>query len=79
MREVFGAGTACLVCPINKILYKGEDLVISESLEPMELTKRFYNEICDIHVRILYILILIPFTKKMYLQKSPRIQLYVLK
>jgi len=49
VREVFGAGTACLVCPINKILYKGEDLVISESLEPMELTKRFYNEICDIH------------------------------
>lgn len=49
VREVFGAGTACLVCPVNKILYMGKDIVINESDEPMELTKRFYKEISDIH------------------------------
>jgi len=49
VKEVFGAGTACLVCPINKILYKGEDLVISESDEPQPLTKRFYEQLGDIH------------------------------
>jgi len=24
VNEMFGAGTACVVCPISKILYKGE-------------------------------------------------------
>lgn len=24
MKELFGAGTACVVCPINKILFNGE-------------------------------------------------------
>lgn len=24
VKEMFGAGTACIVCPISKILYKGK-------------------------------------------------------
>lgn len=26
--EIFGAGTACIVCPVNRIHYQGEDLHI---------------------------------------------------
>ncbi|XP_012946406.1 branched-chain-amino-acid aminotransferase, cytosolic [Aplysia californica] len=49
VKEVFGAGTACIVCPVDKILYQGEELVISTMNDPEHLTQRFYKEINDIH------------------------------
>merc|ERR1719422_3083062 len=49
VKEVFGAGTACIVCPVNSILYQGKDMVISPSFEAQELTQRFYSTISDIH------------------------------
>ena len=24
VKEIFGAGTACVVCPVNRILYEGQ-------------------------------------------------------
>ncbi|KAJ7417279.1 Branched-chain-amino-acid aminotransferase [Willisornis vidua] len=32
VKEMFGAGTACVVCPISKILYKGKDFFRCEQL-----------------------------------------------
>ncbi|KAF9968970.1 branched-chain-amino-acid aminotransferase [Actinomortierella ambigua] len=53
IHEMFGAGTACIVCPIKKIHWEGTDLVIP--LDPSDktsqagpLTKRFNNAILDI-------------------------------
>ncbi|CAO3598753.1 unnamed protein product [Absidia cylindrospora] len=53
VKEMFGAGTACIVSPIKTIEYLGEDLAIP--LDPNDstsqagpYTKRFSNEIMDI-------------------------------
>ncbi|RUS80007.1 hypothetical protein EGW08_012241 [Elysia chlorotica] len=49
VKEVFGAGTACIVCPVGKILYQGKDLHITDTESAGPLTKRLYTEISDIH------------------------------
>ncbi|KAM9393237.1 branched-chain-amino-acid aminotransferase, cytosolic-like [Pholidichthys leucotaenia] len=46
--EVFGAGTACVVCPVGKILYKGKMYEVPISAKGPELAKRFYRELTDI-------------------------------
>ena len=49
---MFGAGTACLVCPVNKILYREEWIDIPCPVEDdSSLTKRFFKELTDIQVR----------------------------
>uniref|UniRef100_A0A0B7BCQ2 Branched-chain-amino-acid aminotransferase n=2 Tax=Arion vulgaris TaxID=1028688 RepID=A0A0B7BCQ2_9EUPU len=49
VKEVFGAGTACVVCPVKKIVFKGEDLNIQTSDDATSLTQRFFKTINDIH------------------------------
>jgi len=44
--EMFGAGTACVVCPIKRILYMKEELLIP--CDPEGLSSRFYNQLTSI-------------------------------
>ncbi|XP_061300385.1 branched-chain-amino-acid aminotransferase, cytosolic isoform X3 [Pezoporus flaviventris] len=48
VKEMFGAGTACIVCPISKILYKGKHLHIPTMENGPQLTTRFLNKLSDI-------------------------------
>ncbi|KAK7099498.1 branched-chain-amino-acid aminotransferase, cytosolic-like isoform X1 [Littorina saxatilis] len=47
IKEVFGAGTACLVSPVEGIKYQGQHLVIP-TMETAVLTNRFNNILMDI-------------------------------
>lgn len=47
VKEIFGAGTACVVCPVNRILYEGQNIMIP-TMENLEITKRFYDELTAI-------------------------------
>ncbi|KAJ7390998.1 branched-chain-amino-acid aminotransferase [Desmophyllum pertusum] len=47
IKEMFGAGTACVVCPVNRILYEGQNIMIP-TMENLEITKRFYEELTAI-------------------------------
>ncbi|XP_019745384.1 branched-chain-amino-acid aminotransferase, mitochondrial [Hippocampus comes] len=46
--EVFGAGTACVVCPVGSLLYNGKTYHIPTMQNGPELAKRFYKELTDI-------------------------------
>ncbi|XP_061555752.1 branched-chain-amino-acid aminotransferase, mitochondrial [Phycodurus eques] len=46
--EVFGAGTACVVCPVGSLLYKGQTYNIPTMQNGPDLAKRFYKELTDI-------------------------------
>ncbi|KAK7938275.1 hypothetical protein WMY93_001601 [Mugilogobius chulae] len=46
--EVFGAGTACVVCPVGSLLYKGKTFEIPTMKNGPDLAKRFYKELTDI-------------------------------
>ncbi|XP_029015116.1 branched-chain-amino-acid aminotransferase, mitochondrial isoform X1 [Betta splendens] len=46
--EVFGAGTACVVCPVGSLLYKGKTYNIPTMKNGPDLAKRFYKELTDI-------------------------------
>ncbi|TSQ23977.1 Branched-chain-amino-acid aminotransferase, cytosolic [Bagarius yarrelli] len=46
--EVFGAGTACVVCPVGSLLYKGQHFEIPTMKNGPELATRFYKELTDI-------------------------------
>ncbi|XP_065267580.1 branched-chain-amino-acid aminotransferase, cytosolic isoform X5 [Emys orbicularis] len=48
VKEMFGAGTACVVCPISKILYKGKNLHIPTMENGPQLATRFLNQLTDI-------------------------------
>ncbi|XP_074650210.1 branched-chain-amino-acid aminotransferase, cytosolic-like isoform X2 [Tubulanus polymorphus] len=48
VKEIFGAGTACLVCPVESILYKNEKLHIPTMDQGAKLTNRFLDEITAI-------------------------------
>ncbi|XP_078484488.1 branched-chain-amino-acid aminotransferase, cytosolic [Ciona intestinalis] len=48
MLEMFGAGTACVVCPIDKILYMDQTLEIPTMENGPEIASRFYKELTDI-------------------------------
>ncbi|KGL81653.1 Branched-chain-amino-acid aminotransferase, cytosolic, partial [Tinamus guttatus] len=48
VKEMFGAGTACVVCPISKILYKGKHLHIPTMENGPDLATRFLNKLSDI-------------------------------
>ncbi|XP_037372831.1 branched-chain-amino-acid aminotransferase, mitochondrial isoform X2 [Talpa occidentalis] len=45
VREVFGSGTACQVCPVHQIMYQGKNLHIPTMDNGPELIERFYNEL----------------------------------
>uniref|UniRef100_A0A3Q2QCN8 Branched-chain-amino-acid aminotransferase n=1 Tax=Fundulus heteroclitus TaxID=8078 RepID=A0A3Q2QCN8_FUNHE len=46
--EVFGAGTACVVCPVGSLLYKGKTYQIPTMQNGPDLAKRFFKELTDI-------------------------------
>ncbi|XP_068605573.1 branched-chain-amino-acid aminotransferase, mitochondrial isoform X2 [Brachionichthys hirsutus] len=46
--EVFGAGTACVVCPVGSLLYKGKKYEVPTMQNGPDLAKRFYKELTDI-------------------------------
>ncbi|KAJ8347280.1 hypothetical protein SKAU_G00286810 [Synaphobranchus kaupii] len=46
--EVFGSGTACVVCPVGSLLYKGKTYAIPTMKNGPDLAKRFYKELTDI-------------------------------
>ncbi|KAM8820563.1 branched-chain-amino-acid aminotransferase, cytosolic isoform 2-T2 [Eudromia elegans] len=48
VKEMFGAGTACVVCPVSKILYKGKHLHIPTMENGPKLATRFLNKLSDI-------------------------------
>ena len=52
LKEVFGAGTACVVCPVEGLVYKGKRLEIPTMSEGAPVTMRCYNELTDIQVRV---------------------------
>ncbi|XP_058385789.1 branched-chain-amino-acid aminotransferase, mitochondrial isoform X3 [Diceros bicornis minor] len=45
VREVFGSGTACQVCPVHQILYEGKHLHIPTMENGPELVLRFQKEL----------------------------------
>ncbi|XP_059521920.1 branched-chain-amino-acid aminotransferase, mitochondrial isoform X2 [Myotis daubentonii] len=45
VREVFGSGTACQVCPVHRVLYQGQDLHIPTMDHGPELILRFQKEL----------------------------------
>ncbi|XP_005992339.1 branched-chain-amino-acid aminotransferase, cytosolic isoform X2 [Latimeria chalumnae] len=48
VKEMFGSGTACVVCPISRILYKGENLHIPTMDNGPKLATRLLNKLTDI-------------------------------
>nr|BAE88321.1 unnamed protein product [Macaca fascicularis] len=50
VREVFGSGTACQVCPVHRILYKDKNLHIPTMENGPELILRFQKELKEIQV-----------------------------
>ncbi|XP_062994793.1 branched-chain-amino-acid aminotransferase, mitochondrial isoform X2 [Elgaria multicarinata webbii] len=48
VKEVFGSGTACVVCPVSKILYQGKNYHIPTMENGPEIAKRFLKELTDI-------------------------------
>uniref|UniRef100_A0A673ZBB2 Branched-chain-amino-acid aminotransferase n=1 Tax=Salmo trutta TaxID=8032 RepID=A0A673ZBB2_SALTR len=48
--EVFGAGTACVVCPVGSLLYKGKTYQIPTMQNGPDLAKRFHKELTDMQV-----------------------------
>uniref|UniRef100_G1U0T4 Branched-chain-amino-acid aminotransferase, mitochondrial n=1 Tax=Oryctolagus cuniculus TaxID=9986 RepID=G1U0T4_RABIT len=51
VREVFGSGTACQVCPVHQILYEGQAVHIPTMEHGPELILRFQKELQAIQVR----------------------------
>ncbi|KAM3598139.1 uncharacterized protein V6R79_014037 [Siganus canaliculatus] len=46
--EVFGAGTACVVCPVGSLLYKDKTYQIPTMQNGPDLAKRFHKDLTDI-------------------------------
>uniref|UniRef100_A0A673HAD2 Branched-chain-amino-acid aminotransferase n=1 Tax=Sinocyclocheilus rhinocerous TaxID=307959 RepID=A0A673HAD2_9TELE len=46
--EVFGSGTACVVCPVGSLLYRGQTYQIPTMKNGPDLAKRFHKELTDI-------------------------------
>ena len=47
--EFFGAGTACIVCPVQRISYLGKDYHIPTVEQPDPLCVRLLNELSAIY------------------------------
>ncbi|XP_066426102.1 branched-chain-amino-acid aminotransferase, cytosolic-like isoform X2 [Molothrus aeneus] len=48
LREMFGAGTACVVCPVGEILYEEQLLSVPTMENGAKVTTRFLRELSDI-------------------------------
>ncbi|XP_048410544.1 branched-chain-amino-acid aminotransferase, cytosolic isoform X4 [Stegostoma tigrinum] len=48
VKEMFGSGTACILCPISHILYQGENLHIPTIENGPKLTMRLFENLADI-------------------------------
>ncbi|XP_060021281.1 branched-chain-amino-acid aminotransferase, cytosolic isoform X4 [Lagenorhynchus albirostris] len=48
VREMFGSGTACVVCPVSNILYKGETIHIPTMENGPKLASRILDKLTDI-------------------------------
>nr|XP_046234542.1 branched-chain-amino-acid aminotransferase, cytosolic [Scatophagus argus] len=48
VKELFGSGTACMICPIGRIVYQGENLHIPGQDKHSQLTSRIAKELTDI-------------------------------
>ncbi|OCT86014.1 hypothetical protein XELAEV_18019708mg [Xenopus laevis] len=48
VREMFGAGTACVVCPVSRVSYKNKDFHIPTMENGPKMAKRFLQELTDI-------------------------------
>ncbi|XP_067408199.1 branched-chain-amino-acid aminotransferase, mitochondrial [Emydura macquarii macquarii] len=48
VREVFGSGTACVVCPVSCVLYQGQRYSIPTMENGPQLATRFLKELTDI-------------------------------
>jgi len=48
MKEIFGAGTACVVCPVSKILFMEKEINIPSEETGGMVARRFYKELTDI-------------------------------
>ncbi|XP_043943617.1 branched-chain-amino-acid aminotransferase, cytosolic [Protopterus annectens] len=48
VKEMFGAGTACVVCPVNRILYKEKNLHIPTMESGPKIATRILNQLTDI-------------------------------
>ncbi|XP_077024336.1 branched-chain-amino-acid aminotransferase, cytosolic [Tamandua tetradactyla] len=48
VREMFGSGTACVVCPVSKVLYEGETIHIPTMENGPKLASRILNKLTDI-------------------------------
>ncbi|KAM9845825.1 branched-chain-amino-acid aminotransferase, cytosolic-like [Aulostomus maculatus] len=46
--ELFGSGTACMICPVGNIVYQGENLRIPQQEKHSRLTSRIAKELTDI-------------------------------
>ena len=53
VKELFGSGTACVVCPIKEIVYQGERHQIPTMEEGAPVTTMFYKQLTDIQVGII--------------------------
>ncbi|XP_029142223.1 branched-chain-amino-acid aminotransferase, cytosolic [Protobothrops mucrosquamatus] len=49
VKEMFGAGTACVVCPVSTVLYLGENFHIPTMENGPQIATRFWNQLSDIH------------------------------
>lgn len=48
VKEIFGAGTACVVCPVDKILFEDEFINIPTMENGPDVAKKFYQELTEI-------------------------------
>ncbi|XP_074050345.1 branched-chain-amino-acid aminotransferase, cytosolic isoform X2 [Macrotis lagotis] len=48
VKEMFGCGTACVVCPVSDVLYKGENIHIPTMENGPKLATRILNQLNDI-------------------------------
>ncbi|XP_070847719.1 branched-chain-amino-acid aminotransferase, cytosolic [Chaetodon trifascialis] len=48
VKEVFGSGTACMICPIGRIVYQGQNLCLPAQDKDSKLTSRISKELTDI-------------------------------
>uniref|UniRef100_A0A7N6BE32 Branched-chain-amino-acid aminotransferase n=1 Tax=Anabas testudineus TaxID=64144 RepID=A0A7N6BE32_ANATE len=50
VKEMFGSGTACMICPVGHIVYHGESLHIPHQDKNAKLSSRIEKELTDIQV-----------------------------
>ncbi|XP_044534391.1 branched-chain-amino-acid aminotransferase, cytosolic [Gracilinanus agilis] len=48
VKEMFGCGTACVVCPVSDVLYKGENIHVPTMENGPQLATRILNQLTDI-------------------------------